>query len=85
VRKKERNYLPTLRYGDIVMVKDLKEIAVVREEFIGANGHRRIAVDVGKWNVIVTSEDNLELLNKRTAKDVWKSENKKTLFQAAQK
>jgi hypothetical protein len=33
----------------------------------------------------VTDESNLELLNKRTAKDIWKAENKKTLFQAAPK
>ena len=83
--KKERRPQATLSYGDIVRVNKTKEIGVVREEFIGAHGQTRIAIDVDRYSVIVVGRDEVELLNKRTQKDIWNSENKSQLFQAKQK
>lgn len=79
--KKERKPQGKLSYGDIVRVNKTKEIGVVREEFIGAHGQTRIAIDVDRHSVIVVGKDEIELLNKRTAKDIWRAENKATLFQ----
>jgi len=80
VRSREKSYLPKLSYGDVVRIKKSKDIAIVREEFTGAQGQRRIAIDVERWSVIVVGPDEIELLNKRTRKDVWNIENKAKLI-----